>query len=268
VTGHPTFPVYVDSPLAVEATGIFLQCDNSCLDPETLSLVKQGINPIWFDGIHLSVSAADSKAINADNVPKVILSASGMCEAGRVRHHLKHNLWRAESTVLFVGYQADGSLGRNLQNGAQKVKLFGEEIDVRAEIGTLHGTSGHADQTGLRNWVHGFAQKPELVFVNHGDEDACEAFKDLLTEEGYTVEAPFSGCEYDLLTCAQTQFAEGKRIVKVPKSPGDARAKAIYDELVKAAEELLALAKNQRGRANKENSKLTDQIRTLIRKYR
>lgn len=176
IKGHSKFSVYVDSPLAVEATGIFLQCDNSCLDADTLALVKQGINPIWFDGIELSVSAEDSKAINMNKQPKVILSASGMCEAGRIRHHLKHNLWRDDSTILFVGYQPEGSLGRTLQNGAKSVRLFGEEILVRAEIGTLHGTSGHADRAGLQNWVHSFVKKPELVFVNHGDEEACEAF--------------------------------------------------------------------------------------------
>jgi len=267
VKGHDGFPVYVDSPLAVEATGIFLQCDNSCLDAETLALVKAGVNPIWFDGIRLSVTADDSKAINFDKEPKVIISASGMCEAGRIRHHLKHNLWKDTTTVLFVGYQAEGSLGRSLQNGAEKVKLFGEELLVRAEIGTLHGTSGHADQTGLLNWVHGFEKKPALVFVNHGDEDACEAFRDLLKDEGYEAEAPFSGSEYDLLTVSPIHLTEGQRIVKTQMTPEAARAKSIHDNLVKAAQDLLALAQDRKGCANKENSKFADQIRSLIAKY-
>jgi len=268
VKGHDHFPVFVDSPLAVEATGIFLQCDNSCLDDETLALVKQGINPIWFDGIQLSVTADDSKAINMNKQPKVILSASGMCEAGRIRHHLKHNLWRPENTVLFVGYQAEGSLGRNLQNGAKTVRLFGEEILVRAEIGTLRGTSGHADRAGLQKWVNSFIKKPSLVFVNHGDEMASEAFRDLLRQEGYTAEAPFSGSEYDLLTGEAINVTEGKRIIKSQLTSGGARAQAVYDELVKAAQELLLVVQGRRGRTNKENSKLTDQIKALIRKYR
>ncbi|MBP3304499.1 MAG: MBL fold metallo-hydrolase [Oscillospiraceae bacterium] len=268
VRGHDGFPVYVDSPLAVEATGIFVQCDHSCLDDETLKMVEQGINPIWFDGLQLSVTSEDSKAINEDTQPKVILSASGMCEAGRIRHHLKHNLWRENSTVLFVGYQAEGSLGRYLQNGARTVKLFGEEILVRAEIGTLQGTSGHADRDGLLNWVHGFTKKPSMVFVNHGDTEACEAFRDLLNSEGYTAEAPFSGMEYDLLTGRMTVYSEGIPAVKREKTGGNARANTVYKELVAAAQELLALAVSCRGRTNKDNSKFTDQIRNLIHKWK
>ncbi|MBE6632468.1 MAG: MBL fold metallo-hydrolase [Ruminococcaceae bacterium] len=122
--GHDIFPVYVDSPLAQEATAVFLQCDRAYFDKETLAVLENGYNPIWFDGIILSVTAEQSKAINFDERPKVIISSSGMCEAGRVRHHLKHNLWKKESTVLFVGYQSPKSLGRALLDGAKKVKLF------------------------------------------------------------------------------------------------------------------------------------------------
>lgn len=142
VHGHDNFPVYVDSPLANEATGIYLQCGRECLDEQTRALVDQGINPIWSEGLKISVTSEDSKAINNDPEPKVILSASGMCEAGRIRHHLKHNLWRKESTVLFVGYQAEGTLGRKLYEGAEKVRLFGEDIRVNCEIGLLPGKSG------------------------------------------------------------------------------------------------------------------------------
>ncbi len=269
IKGHDGFPVYVDSPLAVEATAIFVQSDRSCLDPETLALVEQGINPIWFDGIHLSVTAEDSKSINEDRTPKVILAASGMCEAGRIRHHLKHNLWRENSTVLFVGYQAEGSLGRSLQDGAKEVKLFGEQILVRAQIGTLQGTSGHADRDGLLSWVKAFSVGPKQIFVNHGDEDACEAFKTLLNREGYIAEAPYSGTEYDLLTGKMTVYTEGKRIERTQKlEKANPRAAAVYNDLVAAAEELLVLAKQCMGRANKNNSKFADQIRSLIAKWR
>ena len=266
VTGHEGFPVYVDSPLAVEATGIFLQCDISCLDEKTMELVRQGINPIWSEGVTLSVTSEDSKLINEDRRPKVIISASGMCEAGRIRHHLKHNLWRPESVVLFVGYQAFGSLGRKLQDGAKAVKLFGEEIAVRAQIATLHGTSGHADRDGLLNWLKGFREKPGLVFVNHGDDDACTAFRALLEEKGYRAEAPYSGTEYDLITGKMTVFTDGVAIRKTPKQ--DNRAKQIYGELLAAAEELLRLVRGRLGRPNKDNAKLTSQIRALTEKWK
>ena len=266
LTGHGDFPVYVDSPMAVEATGIFLQCDESCLDEETAALVRAGINPIWFDGICLSASSDESKQINFDNRPKVILSASGMCEAGRIRHHLKHNLWGENNTILFVGYQAEGSLGRRLQNGATSVKLFGEEIAVNAHIETLQGTSGHADQAGLLRWLGGFVKKPELVFVNHGDDRSCTAFCSLLVEKGYRAEAPYSGTEYDLLTGKMTAYTDGVLIRREKK--GGARASAVYGDLLAAAEALLAFVKTCKGRANKENAKFASQIRSLIEKWK
>ena len=266
ITGHPYFPVYVDSPMAVEATGIFLQCDISCLDEETAALVKAGINPIWFDGVCLSSSAEESKQINVDNRPKVILSASGMCEAGRIRHHLKHNLWGENNTVLFVGYQAEGSLGRKLQNGAKSVKLFGEEIAVNAHIETLQGTSGHADQAGLLRWLDAFQEKPDQVFVNHGDDDSCTTFRDLLEQKGYKADAPYSGTEYDLLTGKMTAFTDSVPIRREKK--GSARASAVYGDLLAAAEALLAFVKTCKGRANKENAKFASQIRALLEKWK
>ena len=264
--GHDYFPVYVDSPMAVEATGIFLQCDQSCLDEETLAMVQAGINPIWFDGICLSSSADESKQINFDQRPKVILSASGMCEAGRIRHHLKHNLWGENNTILFVGYQAEGSLGRKLQNGAKAVKLFGEEIAVNAHIETLRGTSGHADQAGLLRWLEEFKEKPAQVFVNHGDDDSCTAFRDLLEQKGYKADAPYSGTEYDLLTGKMTVYTDSVPIRREKK--GSARASAVYGDLLAAAESLLAFVKTCKGRANKENAKFASQIRALLEKWK
>lgn len=268
VKGHTDFPVYVDSPLAAEATGIFLQCDLRCLDAQTMALVEQGINPLWFTGLTLSVTAEESKAINEDTRPKVILSASGMCEAGRIRHHLKHNLWRSESTILFVGYQAEGSLGRRLQNGATDVRLFGEDIAVHAEIATLHGTSGHADQTGLLAWLAGFENKPKTVYINHGDDASVQAFHALLTEMGYHAEAPYSGTAYDLLADKMVIYTESKPIVKKQATQNTKRANAIHAELVNAAELLLALVKKRKGCPNKDNAKLTAQILSLIQKWK
>ena len=268
VKGYDKFPVYVDSPLAVEATGIFLQSHESNFDEETLEVIRQGVNPIWSDGVTLSVTSDESRLINLDTSPKVILSASGMCEAGRIRHHLKHNLWRKESIILFVGYQAIGSLGRKLQEGARSVKLFGEEIAVNAEIATLHGTSGHADKDGLLNWLAGFTRKPKMIFVNHGDDGSCEAFRATLDSMGFYAEAPYSGTEYDLLTGKMTVYTEGVKIDRAQAFKGSQRAKQVYGELLAAAEELLALVKKRRGNTNKDNAKLTAQIRALIDKWR
>ena len=159
VKTNPNFQVFVDSPLAVEATEIFEQNRLECYDEEALELVKQKINPILFPGLNLAITTEESRAINEDPEPKVIISASGMCEAGRIRHHLKHNLWRPESTILFVGYQSVGTTGRAIVDGADTVKLFGETIDVKAEINQLDGLSGHADKAGLTEWINGFTKK-------------------------------------------------------------------------------------------------------------
>lgn len=268
IKGHEHFPVYVDSPLAAEATAIFMQCNQVCFDEETLGLIKQGINPIWFDDIRMSMTSEESKLINFNNEPKVIISASGMCEAGRIRHHLKHNLWKENNIILFVGYQSEGSLGRRLLNGEKTVTLFGEEITVNAEICSLHGTSGHADQAGLTRWIEGYKNKPELIFVNHGDENACEDFKELLTQKGYRAEAPYSGTEYDLATGRMTVYTEGKKIDSVRAFKGNTRADMIYNELVSEAQKLLTLVKGRKGMTNKDNSKLTSQIRELCEKWK
>ena len=233
VKGHDGFKVYVDSPLATEATGIFLQCDRSYFDDEMLAVLNRG-----------------------------------MCDAGRIRHHLKHNLWKAQNSVLFVGYQAEGTLGRMLQDGVRTVTLFNEKIVVNAEICTLHGTSGHADQKGLLTWLQAFEQKPGLVFINHGDDESCLFFRDLLaTQYGYHAEAPFSGTQYDLLQGRMTVYTEGKRIEQKAIPGGDARAAAAYNSLVEAAQALLALVKNCRGRANKDLAKFASQIRSLVEKW-
>lgn len=268
VTGHEHFPVYVDSPLAAEATAIFMQCNPVCFDDETLALINQGINPIWFDDIRMSMTAEESKQINFNDEPKVIISASGMCEAGRIRHHLKHNLWRANNLILFVGYQAEGSLGRRLLDGEKSVTLFGEEITVNAEICSLQGASGHADRDGLLSWIEGYEKSPELIFVNHGENEACEAFKDLLNNKGYRAEAPYSGTEYDLATGRITVYTEGKTIDRVREFKGNTRADMIYKELVAQAEKLLSLVKGRRGMANKDNARLTSQIRELCDKWK
>ncbi len=263
VKGHGDFPVYMDSPLAIEATSVFLQCDSDYLDGDMQRLIRAGINPIVFPGLELAVSQEESRAINENTTPKVIISASGMCDAGRIRHHLKHNLWRPECTVLFVGYQSVGTLGRMLVDGAKSVKLFNEEIQVRAEMRTLPGVSGHADRQGLLDWVHGFETKPQQIFVNHGDPEAAESFAACLQGEGLRAYAPYSGAVYDLLLGQFERMPEGKPIQKKAKGR---TVSAAFTRLLAAAERLLAVARRCEGRANKELGRYADQIEKLAEK--
>ena len=268
VTGHDGFPVYVDSPMANEATAIYLQCGRECLDDETRALVDAGINPIWSDGIRISVSSEDSKAINENPEPKVIISASGMCEAGRIRHHLKHNLWRPECTVLFVGYQSEGTLGRKLCDGEKHIKLFGEDIQVNCEIGQLPGKSGHADRDGLAAWINGFETKPKMVFVNHGEDKVTEEYAHYLeTEYGYKAFAPYSGTVFDLLEGKFLVCPEGVPI-KTAETPSGSEANSLYKKLVEAGDSLLALIRTCRGRPNKTLRRFIADVEDLIKKYR
>ncbi len=264
VTGHPGFPVYVDSPLAIEATGIFIQCDRTCFDEKTMEILNSGTNPIWYDGIRLAVETEDSVAINTDPEPKVIISASGMCEAGRIRHHLKHNLWNPKNMILFVGYQAVGSLGRSLIEGAKKVKLFGEEVAVNAEIASLHGISGHADMEGLLKWLDSFEKRPDMIFVNHGEDVSCMDFRDTVSERyGCSAVAPYSGTQYDLITGEETIHTEG-----IPIEPTKtAKAQGVYNDLVASAKTLLQLAEQYKGHTNKDIEKLTKELQALAEKF-
>jgi len=271
VTGHGDFPVYVDSPLANAATSIFLQCDNVYFDDEARELIESGINPLMSPGLKVSVSSEESKQINFDKSPKVIISASGMCEAGRIRHHLKHNLWRQESMILFVGYQANGTLGRIIRDGAQKVKLFGEEITVNAEVTYLPGKSGHADKQGLINWITAFKQKPSMVFVNHGEDEVCAAYAKCLEEEyGFKTFAPYSGTSFDLAKGEFVEITQGVPIVKAPKDKAKGRKSSAvspaFRNLIAACERLLATARKLEGIPNKELSRFAGQITSLADK--
>lgn len=262
------FPVYVDSPMAVEATQVFLQCDTVCFDEETLDLIKRGINPIWFEGLKLSVTSDDSRLINEDPRPKIIISASGMCEAGRIRHHLKHNLWRPQNLILFVGYQATNTLGRRLLEGARTVRIFGEDVAVKARIRSLNGMSGHADMNGLLSWVEGFEKKPHTVFVNHGDENSCESFRDKVTEAfGCKAIAPFSGTVYDLELDDFVCETEGVKI-KQKSAEKESRNDRFYNELMKEAGRLYDMATASRGKPNKELSAMAEQIRSVLKKWK
>nr|WP_317402457.1 MBL fold metallo-hydrolase [uncultured Gemmiger sp.] len=273
---HDGFEVYVDSPLASKSTTIFRENYSECYDDEALALVNKGENPLQFPDLRISETKEDSVAINADPNPKVIISASGMCDAGRIRHHLKHNLWREECTILFVGYQAGGSLGRALLEGIDEVKLFGETVQVNAEIAQMSGMSGHADNDGLLRWIHNFSPKPGFVFVNHGEDAACADFAKALQLEGYAAEAPYNGSEY-ILSGGQVQcVAPGNREKIVPREPGAStapegyksrRAAAAYERLVNMGKRLMVVIEHNRGGANKDLARFASQIASLCDKW-
>ena len=266
VKGHADFPVFVDSPLAIEATTVFRANISDCFDQEALEMVRQGINPIHFPGLTTTTTADESKNINFDDRPKVILSASGMCEAGRIRHHLKHNLWRPESTILFVGYQAGGTLGRALVEGAREVKLFGETIEVRAQIRQLSGISGHADNQGLMAWAGHFSPKPKKIFVIHGEDSVTEIFSARLRDElGIDAFAPFSGAEFDLLQGVFTREGIAKRIEK--PSPVGTRVSTAFQRLVDAGKRLMTVIQHNEGGANKDLARFASQIQSLCDKW-
>ena len=175
-------PVYVDSPLAISATEVFKE-NTDLFDEEIRQEILRGDNPLEFPNLKFTRTADESKALNENPQPSVIISASGMCEVGRIKHHLKHNLWNPNSTILFVGYQAPGTLGYSIVNGAKSVKIFGEEIVINARIEYIEGYSGHADQEGLMNFIYSFINKPKHIFLVHGEEEAQEVLKDKIEQE-------------------------------------------------------------------------------------
>jgi len=191
-------PVYVDSPLAISATEIYRN-NVDCYDEEAKEYIMHGDNPVDFPNLRFSRTAEDSKAINESNEASIIISASGMCEAGRIRHHLKHHLWRPECTILFVGYQAQGTLGRRLINGDKQVRIFGEDITVNARIEYIEGFSGHADQQGLQNWFRSIENKPKNVFIVHGEAESQNVLAELLKDEfGVNTIIPERGDEFEI----------------------------------------------------------------------
>ncbi len=265
VKSVPDFPVYIDSPLAKAATSIFCGDVRGYVDEESLALSTDDRHMFSFTNLHMVESGEESKQLNADPTPKVIISASGMCDAGRIRHHLKHNLWRYNCTVIFVGYQVPGTLGRRIIDGAESVKLFGEEVAVRAKIVNFKGLSAHADHDHLVGWVQSFDPKPERVFVVHGDEDIAPAFAEELRGLGFTADAPmFTAC-FDL---ARGVELENGYMPERRKTEARRRADVIYTKLVGAAEELLYFIKGSKGMPNKDMASLTSQIHALLEKWK
>ena len=264
VKSLPDFPVYVDSPLAAKATQIYSGDLNGYADEETVMVIKNGFKPIDFSNLHICESVEESMALNQDTAPKIIISSSGMCEAGRIRHHLKHNLWRQECSVVFVGYQAEGTLGRMLIDGVKEVKLFGEEIKVQAKIHNFKALSGHADRKGLLRWITSFVQNPRRVFVVHGEHDICEGFTYDLNELGLNAYAPDFEAVFDIES--NKVLDEGIPLKRRLKKQAQKRSSA-FVRLQEAGKRLLLTIQHNEGGANKDLAKLTDQINSLCEKW-
>lgn len=263
VKGHK-IPVYVDSPMAIETIKVFDDNIYGYFDEEAMARVKDGIDPINFPTLKTAVTSDESKLINFDKQPKVIISASGMCDAGRIRHHLKHNLWRKDSTIVFVGYQAEGSLGRRLLDGADKVKLFGETIEVNARIIKLDGISGHADQAGLIRWLKGFENKPEKVFLVHGEPDVMPVFEEKIRRElGWDAYAPYYTDVFDLVTGQQVYVAPKTVHAKPRTQTGVSK---VYAALLKALDRLTAIVKKAGGYPNDDLKQATKAIEDICNK--
>ena len=263
VTSVPDFPVYVDSPLAKSATTIFCGDLRGYLDEDALELVKDGTHMFNFPGLHLTETVDESKSLNEDHTPKVIISASGMCDAGRIRHHLKYNLWRRESTIVFVGYQGEGTLGRTLLNGAKSVKLFGEEIAVNAEIENFKGLSSHADRDHLLEWAKSFENVTHF-FVVHGDREVAPYFADSLERLGFCAHAPQYTEVYDL--AADRKLDPGYLPVRRTATPAG-KVSAAYQRLVAMGRLLQEVILRSKGRANRDLAAFADQLKQLIDRW-
>lgn len=264
VKNIPDFTVCVDSPLANEATQIYAGNLHGYLDEDAIEIMRQGGKLFNFPGLTLVRTSEESKALNLDPSSKVIISASGMCDAGRIRHHLKHNLWRPESTVVFVGFQAEGSLGRRLLDGAQSVKLFGEEIAVQAKIVNFKGMSSHADREHLIDWVEHVSPKPRQVFVVHGESSVAELFAQTLQNKGFSAHAPLYTEVYDL--AAENVLSAGTE-PELKKPRGAPSVSSAFRSLDEAGRFLLQVIARNKGGTNKDLRKFTDQIKSLIDRW-
>ena len=267
VTSVKDFPVYVDSPLAKKATTIFCGDLRGYLDDDARVLVQDGTHMFSFPGLCLTETVDESKLLNIDKTPKVIISASGMCDAGRIRHHLKYNLWRSDSSVVFVGFQAPGTLGRNLLDGIQSVKLFGEDIAVRAKIVNFPGLSSHADHDHLVDWIKHFdPAKTTHVFVVHGDREVAPVYAETVKSLGFAAHAPQYTEEYDLI--ADRQLAPGYLPERKTRAyEGAPKATAAYQKLVQLGDMLIGLIRRSKGRDNKTLAAFAEAISKIISKY-
>ena len=266
VKSNPDFPVYIDSPLARRATTIFTGDLDGYLDADALALVQDGTHMFNFSNLRMTETVEESKGLNEDGIPKVIISASGMCDAGRIRHHLKHNLWKPECTIVFVGYQGEGTLGRSLLEGVRSVKLFGEEIAVHAKIVNFQGLSSHADRDHLLAWIADIkAPKPQHVFIVHGDREVAPYFAESVEKLGFTAHAPQYTEVYDLLE--DKIVAPGYLPERKAKAVGGQRVSSAYERLVALGQRMVDVIRRSKGRDNKTLGRWADQLRQLLDKW-
>lgn len=256
-------PVYVDSPLAISATEVFKE-NMDLFDKETQELIKRGDNPLEFPGLKFTQTVEESKALNESDESAIIISASGMCEVGRIKHHLKHNIWNPKNTILFVGYQAPGTLGRKIVDGAKTVKIFGEEVAVNARVEYIEGYSGHADQAGLLHFVDSFVKKPNHIFLVHGEEESQKVLRDKISENfDLPVSIPDYCESFDLTNTVQATGNIRKRnLDEYRKLEVIDRLETLKEELVDmesiVKEDILANTVN-----DDEISKLNERIKEL-----
>ena len=266
VKSDPDFPVYIDSPLAKKATTIFTGDLRGYLDEAALELVQDGTHMFNFSNLRMTETVEESKGLNEDGIPKVIISASGMCDAGRIRHHLKHNLWKPECTIVFVGYQGEGTLGRSLLEGVRSVKLFGEEIAVHAKIVNFQGLSSHADRDHLLAWIADIkAPKPQHVFIVHGDREVAPYFAESVEKLGFTAHAPQYTEVYDLIE--DQIVAPGYLPERKAKAVGGQRVSSAYERLVALGQRMVDVIRRSKGRDNKTLGRWADQLRQLLDKW-
>ena len=257
-------PVYVDSPLAISATEIF-QKNTELFEDEIQEKIKSGDNPLEFPGLKFTRTAEESKALNESTEPCIILSASGMCDVGRIKHHLKHNLWNPNSTILFVGYQAPGTLGRTIVDGAKKVKIFGEEIAVNARIEYIEGYSGHADQEWLLNFVYSFTNQPKHIFLVHGEPEGQEVLKQKIEENpGTKVTIPEFGQSFELGNEMPVELERSKDVVAFDKELMRINVLDRIEQMKDQISELANTVKEEKFEAQDDDiKKLSDKIKDI-----
>ena len=255
-------PVFVDSPLAISATEVFKE-NTDLFDEETRQEILNGDNPLEFPGLKFTRTADESKALNEDETPSIVISASGMCEVGRIKHHLKHNLWNPKSTILFVGYQAPGTLGYNIVNGSKTVKIFGEEIAVNARIEYIEGYSGHADQELLMNFIYSFIKKPKHIFLVHGEPESQDVLKDKIENETHLpVTIPEFGETYELKENIEMIHKVERKVAKTIRNEILERLEKLKDE-IKDMDEIVKKDVDDRNLRDEDIFRINEKIKDL-----
>ena len=279
MVSYKDFLVYLDSPLAEEATAIFEENTFGYYDEEAMQILREGGHPLVFPNLRMVIDVEESKLINTSDKPSVIISASGMCTSGRIKHHLKHNLWRPECTIAFAGYQAEDTLGRRLVDGEKDVRIYQEDIHVEAEIVELQDVSAHADRDGLIHWLTDNPEKPKNVFVVHGEDSVAENFaKQLQNDCGYEASAPYSGYVFDLLYNRYESTEEPDRVLSTEEKKEEIRKdqereqdtysqNRYYNELMEKGQKLIRLIEKRKNAKNNELKKFLKEVDKLVSRW-